>query len=106
MTFQFFTDSLIESLWRGAERGRDRRPPLRAAVERDLAAVHDGLDMAPAPPEAPAPPPELTDTYAVAFASAVRHCPHENSHSTLYARRERQCDDCGRYFTRKEWWDR
>lgn len=80
-------------------------PPLRSAVESQLAEFDIPEDWQ-GHEEAPPPPPELTDTYAVAFGSAVRKCPHENSSSTLHARRERQCDDCGRYFTRKEWWER
>lgn len=80
---------------------------MRAAVEKHLASVHAELpEDWYAFEEIPAPPPELTDTYSVAFGSAARKCPHENSRSTLYAARERQCDDCGRYFTRKEWYER
>lgn len=79
---------------------------LGKAVERDVAAMYRTL---PADwkghAEAPPPPPETTDTYAVAFESARKNCEHKNSHSTLHARRERQCEDCGRYFTRREWWE-
>lgn len=50
-------------------------------------------------------PPELTDTFEVAFASARKNCRHENSHSTTLSRNERQCDDCGKYFKRKGLFD-
>lgn len=73
---------------------------LHDAVERQIDAIHaelpaDWQGHVEVEPIAP----ELTDTYAVAFTSAQKNCQHPNSHSTLYARRERQCEDCGRYFT-------
>ena len=83
------------------------KAPLRERVTRDLAALHDALpaeDFAPAPAECPPPPPEETDTYRVAFGSAVRRCTHPRSVDTVYARRERQCLDCGRYFTGESDW--
>lgn len=89
---------------KGTEGKPKKKPALRAAVERDLTALHKA---APADwkghTEVPPIPAEQSDTYAAAFTSARKNCPHENSHSTLYARHERQCDDCGRYFTRSDW---
>lgn len=86
---------------------KPKKATLRSAVERDLTALHE---TAPADwkghTEVPPIPAEQTDTYAVAFGSARKNCEHPNSHSTLHARHERQCDDCGRYFTRGEWWER
>jgi hypothetical protein len=83
------------------------RSRLREAIEGQLAELHDELpDDWGKPHELEPVPPERTDTYAAAHTSAVRHCDHaRSSHSTLYARSERQCDDCGRYFTKKNWWE-
>lgn len=79
---------------------------LAAAAKRDIAALQRKAPREwKGHAEAPPPPPELTDTYNVAFASARKNCEHKSSTSTLHARRERQCDDCGAYFTRKEWWE-
>ncbi len=95
----------------GEPTGRKPRPGqsggLRERVTRDLAAIHEALpaeDFAPAPAECPPPPPEETDTYRVAFGSAARRCTHRRSVDTTYARRERQCLDCGRYFTGESDW--
>ena len=87
-------------------RGR-REPGLRDVVAEQLAEINDALpDDWQGKVEIEPVPPELTDTYDVAHGSAVRHCDHSrSSHSTLYAARERQCDDCGRYFTRRYPWD-
>lgn len=82
----------------------DQRAAFRDRVAADLHALTDGLDMPPAPRECPPPPPELTDTYAVAFASAARRCTHPRSVDTVYARRERFCTDCHRYFTATRGW--
>lgn len=80
---------------------------LEDAVAEQLAAIHDSLpadwqgivEIEPVPPE-------LTDTYAAAHGSALKNCDHSrSSSSTLISRGQRQCDDCGRYFTRKSWLD-
>lgn len=76
------------------------RQPFRDRVVADLEAIHETLaDLPPAPAECPPPPVEVRDTYAVAFERARRRCTHPRSVDTVYARRERQCMDCGRYFT-------
>lgn len=82
------------------------QPALRDAVSDQLAAIHDAAPQDwQGHEEVPAVPPELTDTYQVAFASAAKNCEHRNSVETLYARRERFCTDCHKFFTRRSPWD-
>lgn len=78
--------------------------PLRTRVASDLLAI--GIEPGDEPAELPPPPPEMTDTYDVAWTSAVRKCPHPNETaiSTSYASNEFQCGDCRRYFTRRIGW--
>jgi hypothetical protein len=118
-TFEFTPryDAGLVGRWFGLDLGvtsdkpkaRRRKPTpkttLAAAVERDVSTLTKPLTGWKGHAEAPPPPPESLDTYDAAFAEARRSCPHSNSHSTLHSRRERQCDDCGKYFTRKEWWE-
>jgi hypothetical protein len=84
-----------------------RLPSLEDAVEAQLEAIHDELpDDWHGHLEVEPVPPELTDTYGVAFGSAVKNCDHSrSSHGTLHSRGERQCDDCGRYFIRRSWFE-
>lgn len=71
-----------------------------------LVVTHVPEDWVSGRVECPPPPPELTDTYTVAFGSAVRHCDHARSSvSTRYDRGERQCDDCGQFFRRRGFFD-
>lgn len=79
---------------------------LRERVANDLAAIHDALpDDWQGHVEVEPVPPELTDTYGVAFASARKNCKHENAYGTAYARGEYQCADCGKYFQRRGMFD-
>lgn len=76
------------------------RTDLWQAVELQLSLIHESMPVEwTAPVEMPPPPPELLDTYDVAFSEAVKHCAHKRSVDTMYAKRERQCLDCHRYFT-------
>lgn len=76
-----------------------KKPALADAVARDVAALTADFEGASIE-ELPKAPADLT-TYADAFDSARKNCPHENVVSTMYARREYFCEDCRTYIRRR-----
>lgn len=82
----------------------EQRKELREAVDAQLKEL--GIrTTGKAPVELPKPPIEVQDTYAYAYATAVRNCKHDgDSISTRYDRHEYQCSLCQRYYIRKPTW--
>lgn len=75
-----------------------KKPALADAVARDVDALTADFEGAGGV-ELPRPKADLT-TYADAFDSARRKCPHENTIDMTYARREVYCEDCRQYVKR------
>lgn len=80
--------------------GPEDGPRLRDVVGSQLFEMTKDLDDFEGRSELPTDDADLT-TYADAFASAVRHCKHENTTNTLYMR-EWKCDDCGKYLDKAQ----
>jgi hypothetical protein len=74
---------------------------LASKVKRQVDALAADFDGQATAPELPRPEPDL-HTYADAYASAVKKCPHPNLEDTIHSRGEYMCLDCQRYLTTDE----